>query len=725
MTKATDIEIYKRISETMNVAEVYLGHIPFAFHFSKVQYTATCTEAIPFNSFDKVICELLKVENQLSFEEIGDILGMNVYASENPKRYLDLAEKEILTEALQSLTSEDYKMMEGGDIDFSRCRLLPIGKEYAAKNCKFKTTINKPFTLYFDHTTGNHINAKASFEFVDGTTSSKDFAIEFADETTFKAIALTQIPDIYNPDKQYSFTNEELVNQKDFVIEYPVVITYNPVDGRFYFYCYNPLEQKILSDFTSWLNQNKESKKKLLDDYFSKSPVVSAESNNAFGQAFKQSIALPLGCTIGDLRSELINKEFIDEYLFYSDFGAVVPSNEIIELYVCLPFITESVQKSLLAITQKAEKEGSRFYFVFPVEVDPKTQVSIDQFKALSEKINNFYVIQNDVPSFSLYCKKQIDSFYIQLVDDFWEVSDGVIKKTFAYRKNWDTQADQNIAELISIVAEEYSNELCKQAVLFIEKFIDSAVTKKEIEELSFFESKLEPFIGIDISSDTIGLALDLIEQARAKWNKLLAATLNESISKIEKELSLEPDEKALKEIQNRFKIVEAEINQHDSELLNRCKKINDSISVMQSVFEESRKVFSLILDTGVYLKDPGIVSKIQKKNKIVLPEKVLDELNGFRNIQQLREMASLCISELHANKNKNINRAKANLKRLPKEFSQKTPDNLLLAVAFMYKTHNGMLVSDVEGIAEKALKLGIPFMTSEAFITKFVNSEN
>jgi len=49
-----------------------------------------------------VICELLKVEEQLSFENIGDILGMNVYESENTKRYLDVVEKEILTKALQS-----------------------------------------------------------------------------------------------------------------------------------------------------------------------------------------------------------------------------------------------------------------------------------------------------------------------------------------------------------------------------------------------------------------------------------------------------------------------------------------------------------------------------------------------------------------------------------------------------------------------------------------------
>ena len=56
MSKEIDIEIYKHISNEMDVAEIYFGHIPFAFHYTQAEYTATCTEAFPFNPFDKVIC---------------------------------------------------------------------------------------------------------------------------------------------------------------------------------------------------------------------------------------------------------------------------------------------------------------------------------------------------------------------------------------------------------------------------------------------------------------------------------------------------------------------------------------------------------------------------------------------------------------------------------------------------------------------------------------------
>lgn len=116
--------------------------------------------------FDKVICELLKVENSLSLEEIGDILGMNGV----PNKILDLAEKEILTEALQSLSSQEFgRMIDGGDINFSSCRLTSTGREYAERKSKFRITENKPFTIFFDHTTGNHKQAKQYFEFVQGS----------------------------------------------------------------------------------------------------------------------------------------------------------------------------------------------------------------------------------------------------------------------------------------------------------------------------------------------------------------------------------------------------------------------------------------------------------------------------------------------------------------------------------------------------------------------------
>ncbi|MBL0255240.1 MAG: hypothetical protein IPQ27_09850 [Chitinophagaceae bacterium] len=121
------------------------------------------------------------------------------------------------------------------------------------------------------------------------------------------------------------------------------------------------------------------------------------------------------------------------------------------------------------------------------------------------------------------------------------------------------------------------------------------------------------------------------------------------------------------------------------------------------------------------FLKIKILFQKSQVNTKIIVADKVVEELNSFKNIPQLKEISSHCISEIHLNKNKNIHRTKANLKRLPKEFSKKSPDNLILAVAFMYKDLNGILVSDVVELNDKAKQLDIPLMTHDNFIAKFI----
>src|SRR5690606_25952504 len=112
--------VFNSLCDRISVAEVFLGYVPWSVKYSVATYSATCTEAIPFNPFDKVICNLLIAEKELSFNEIGDILGLNVYENESSNKYLDPAEKEILLEALKELASSDFGMLEGGDIDFSR-----------------------------------------------------------------------------------------------------------------------------------------------------------------------------------------------------------------------------------------------------------------------------------------------------------------------------------------------------------------------------------------------------------------------------------------------------------------------------------------------------------------------------------------------------------------------------------------------------------------------------
>lgn len=716
MSKEIDIEIYKQISTEMDVTEIYLGHIPFVLHYTKAQYTATCTEAFPFNPFDKVICELLKVEEQLSFENIGEILGMNVYESENPKRYLDLAEKEILTEALQSLASEDFRMITIGDINFSSCRLTPIGREYAEKKSKYRVTENKPFLIYFDHTTGNHIQAKQYFEFADGKFSSKQFAIELADESALKEIAAVQIPEIYNPAKQYSFTDAVLKQQQNLQIEFPAAITFNAKDNSYRFYCYDTVNKNIHKHFNEWINSNETVKQELLEDF----SATEAEANQInYAAIYSEQVSVFAANTkINLVKSSLLKQQFVDEQLFLSSFNELFNPTEKLELYLCLPTVSGSIYKTMSNIIQNSENEDSRFFFVFAKQLNEAIEKSFKQLQGISNSVKNLYVMQLQVKSFLLFCKTESESFYFEVVNG----SVNNHPKNFFERKSWNNWADKIELHFLERFSDEYAMKICQEVTEVVNDDLQQTVSKQQLDKLEFYEFKLEPFANVGKQGETVALTLDLIENFRLDRIEKLELKLNSQLDEIETKLSTVSDEQEFVEIQKYFAATTAEIIFNNSEAFKRSEALKPIIANKKEEFAEAKKVYNFIFDTNVLLNHPDIFTKVARKNNIVIAARVLDELDKHKANSEHKEAASKCIREIHSDKNKNIHKVKANLKLLPPDFKKNAPDNIILSSAMIYQGKNGILITDDKGFFEKAKTVEMPVMTYDDFISKFVN---
>ena len=98
MISSLDYKIYKAIQQDKKLTEIYLGYQELDWYYTKARYSATCTEAIEFTLFDKTICGLLQIDEHLSLEDIGRILGFNVIDNPSEKKYKDNAEYEILKE---------------------------------------------------------------------------------------------------------------------------------------------------------------------------------------------------------------------------------------------------------------------------------------------------------------------------------------------------------------------------------------------------------------------------------------------------------------------------------------------------------------------------------------------------------------------------------------------------------------------------------------------------
>lgn len=710
MSNDIDIEIYKCISQEMNNAEIYLGHIPFAFHYTKAQFKATCTEAIPFNPFDKVICELLKVENSLSLEEIGDILGMNV----NPNKILDLAEKEILTEALRSLSSQEFgRMIDGGDINFSSCRLTSTGREYAEKKSKFRITENKPFTIFFDHTTGNHKQAKQYFEFVQGSTSNKQFAVDLIDDSALKEIASIQIPEIYNPEKQYSFTDAELQRQQNFYVEFPVAITFNVKNNSYQFYCYDTANKNIHKQFDQWVNENEEVKQTLLSELKTRQTT---ENTNDFSKSYlNQLLGYDTNTTIITEKSNLLKDEFIDEQLFLSCLNEVFDPKKKIEFFLCLPSVSTNIYQTLSKIVQQTENTDSRFFFIFPSNLDESLGQSFEQLQNIAEEVVNLYVIQLKVNSLFLIAKTESDSHYFEPIT---KTLNG-FNKAFFQKRNWDSRAEKTEKLFLERFSGEYSTRLCNEVTITINEDIQESVTKEQLEELEFYELKLLPFKGNEIVNQT----LELIEVFRHDRIEKLDEQLNQQFDEIELQLAKLETEKELDNICKEFEFVKSEILYDTSEVFAKSERIKQIIQSKKEEFEEVKRVYSFVVDTNIFFKDPEIISKIPAKHKIVIAGKVIDELDKFKTDAQLKNIAVKSIKAI--SKAKNVHRAKANVKFLPIDFNKKSPDNIILATALMYKDKSGILITNDNGLQEKAKTVEMQVMNYDDFVSTFINLKN
>lgn len=145
MISGLDLNIYQALFQHKKLTEKYIGNVEFEWVYSVVHYTAECTVGVPFDLFDKTIVGILLVDEVLSIEEIGYILGMNLIHNPGKQQYKDDAEYDILRMALDSL--KNFEMIDTGDIYYSACRLTALGREYARRGMKFKQESNKPFSV--------------------------------------------------------------------------------------------------------------------------------------------------------------------------------------------------------------------------------------------------------------------------------------------------------------------------------------------------------------------------------------------------------------------------------------------------------------------------------------------------------------------------------------------------------------------------------------------------
>ena len=168
------------------------------------------------------------------------------------------------------------------------------------------------------------------------------------------------------------------------------------------------------------------------------------------------------------------------------------------------------------------------------------------------------------------------------------------------------------------------------------------------------------------------------------------------------------------------FELKKATIIQNGNITLNVIDKID------LTKFEKSKKEISTekdniyIIDTNVFVDYPEIISKIDKKYKIVLSAKVIDELDYLKislsedqkkNVQKALRLINESIDKF------NIKMDTADLNLLPNDFNKKSPDNFILSVALKYKDENPIMLTSDNGLQIKAKGLNLTTITLKEFL--------
>lgn len=730
MISKTDIEIYSEIFQEKSITEKYLGYVSFDWEYSSVKYTADCTLAIPFDLFDKVIVGILSVDEVLSIEQIGEILGMNLIHNAEKQQYKDEAEYDILRIALDNL--KDYNMIEIGDTSYSSCKLTKDGKLFAAKGHKFRLEENKPFRLFFDHTSNNHQSAKKELETLKGKPVQLKTEFDFLDESLMQNIAEVQVKEIHNPKLGNSFINPRIDsrNSSSLVLKLAVALLFDVETKQTRFIAFEPISKITNSYFTDFLNLNKQDTLNLFEQDTEEGILI--ETQNSYLQRLiqdKENIQSLLSSKPQDAllvsKKSNIDSEFIDQEYFWLNLKDFI-SKDTEEIFLLVPAATEF---SISKIKQLAEDKGTPSLFVvFHQSAEETINNKIQQLHQFSTTTDNklFVAVYREVNSFEyLHRSKNGISTLDESSLDF--VSEEVhYSKTF-YRNQHNTVnvLPPHYIEIKKAFANDYL-KIIEDAVEDVceNEFENELINKKFILEQNDITKKANAFLNSEIDSvakESLGRIKTTIEKHIAGLKNRHKLFLAERLSELSNKFQENNSEKLedVVQIENSLKEMNAECFDDYNDIKSALNAFQENVQSEIKRIKDEVLAKTYIIDTNVFIKEPDIISKIDSKHYVALSFSVIEELDKLKTIADTKTNAARAIVNINTvlkksatSKHSRVRKARADLTLLPDELQKKTADNLLLSLGLVYKKQNPTLLTLDRNLQSKAMMLDIPLVT-------------
>lgn len=704
-------KLYNEVRVAKKPTEIFLGFIQKEWKYSMADYIADCIESIPLTIFDKAVCGLLNIDSQLSFVQIGEILGLNIVDNEQEMLYCDHAEVELLQNSLDEMV--EYNMIARSIFDSSYYRITEQGRNFLEEGKKLRTRSNVSFRLYFDWTTGLHKDAKKVFEKIEeGKIVSDDANPSLTDESFLKTFMYEQQPTIYNQEGN-SFSNLKLNKVQNVVYTISVGLLYDFRNSS-----YRLIAADENSNLASFFNKSIESNEDIYDtilkESLSKCNRVSIEK--CIEQTEFEDASVLLANSISEKNESDSQKSIIEfdkskslyeiEY-FWTHLDSIVDSN-VNRLYFFIPYISNEVLHIISDYSQSIQDK-----YVYITYNDSESEIEL--------LIENVFFLRKEKANFTLacYCTSNLVFEYINYIHSFESISFAtsvIVKKQ---------SSSFNIEE----VDKYFATAILPRAINFVESELvprNFSGRIKDIERVIWYMGMLEQF---GSWQDKLGYT-GKIATLKVKQNRILRNIKHEHETSLINELQeilIANDFSKIRKLDKIYSL-RKQIDSIQSEVLNDYQEVKTFLSELLKALEERERFIKdtiiskyFVFDTNIFLSDPHILSKVKYLDYVILAARVTEELNKHKtnkdqNIAKNAQMAIKLIGNERRKENGHLIFERAKLDLLPHEFSKRDADNMILAVALNHQKENICLVTSDEGLLQKSLQVEIPCLSLNEF---------
>lgn len=582
----TNISIYKSLYQHKALTEKIIGTTDYAFQYAVASYKAVCTEGVDFTMFDKVICGILQIDEVSGFEEIADILGLNVAHKPEEGKYIDFGEKEILEYAIKSLI--DFNMVETDDIYYSRCRLTEIGKDYAKQGKKFLPATSKEFKIYYDLTDQRHQEARKRFGKLTGVRQPGSLNFEVNDEAFVKEVAKAQTPEIYNPNLLRNFTGLELRAIDVFSVTFNVVGLVSIKDNSDRILAFDD-KQNLNQSISDIIECNTVIKNELLEKLLTQhEPVIAKKKSNFQKQyeceitAYQQEVENLLSQKQGEeafvkMKEVYSKSSIIEEPYFDLNFRDFFEESSK-EFWIIVSQLNQHFFNEIKEVIERKTKTENNVFIITQSDISQEASEYFNE--TATTKPNIFWGAADEIVETIILSKNGNDKKAIsrQPILLGCQTENGLRffdQNSYFQTKEWSDDISEIYKQCKLSIAQSYCQIVHDKVEKEINEFMQNptSLTKQKIENLEAYSGRLRVFRNEKEFTQWINEFYKTSKEKIAGLKELLTFKIEIEVKDIESNFLVEDVNFSISELREfEDKLQELKANLYDENTEGRIK---------------------------------------------------------------------------------------------------------------------------------------------------------